>query len=99
MDNVEKTVRHHWQPMEEYRPNVIEQFDLMEEEQNKADIIRKLKSNQYIILAENGDVNKFNLIINQLKQEGLDIEKGNHEYGWKMPLIGKRRELRIFKRH
>ena len=72
----------------------------------KAEVIKNLKPNQYIpfstLPAKETNTSKFNYIVNYLKKEvGLDIGKGNAEFGYKMPLPEKEetfRELRIFRR-
>jgi hypothetical protein len=69
-------------------------------------IIKNLKVNQYfvakIVSPEIFANNYFEKYINELKLEGLDIGKGECEYGYKMPLPEKgeeRRKLIIFKRN
>ena len=72
----------------------------------RAEVIKKLKPNQYIpfstLPAKETNTSKFNNIVNYLKKEsGLDIGKGYAEFGHKMPLPEKEdkfRELRIFRR-
>lgn len=100
METVEKTVQHQWESMKEYELDEKDIGILCDiEEGNSIDIIKKIPVNHYFDLRENGSVEQYNSIINYLKKEGLDIGKGDCEYGWKMPLIEKRRKLRIFKRH
>jgi len=77
-------------------------------------IIKKLPVNQYInitnplnkfLLIKKDEIKKYgsfeylNLIIENLKKEGLDIGKGNCKYGYKMPIIDKKTQLRIFRRN
>ncbi len=100
MSILETTIKEHrWKPLEEYKPNVqdVENLTGMGVG-SRADVIKKLSSNQFIVLRSNGTVEKYNLIIESLRKEGLDIGKGDCEYGWKMPIEKGKRELRIFRR-
>jgi len=86
--------------MEEYISNEEDSVILVNGEYlEKINIIKKISPNQYIVLYKNGGVETYNSVIENLRKQGLDIGKGNCEYGWKMPLINKKRELRIFRRH
>jgi hypothetical protein len=95
-----ETMQHQWKPMEEYISNEEDSVILVNGEYlEKINIIKKISPNQYIVLYKNGGVETYNSVIENLRKQGLDIGKGNCEYGWKMPLINKKRELRIFRRH
>jgi len=68
-------------------------------------IAKKMKVNNYFVAqtmsAQNKDTIYFQTYIDELKGEGMDIGKGEAEYGYKMPLAEKgesRRELIIFRR-
>lgn len=100
IENKTEEVKHQWPVMEEYKLDESDTEILMGlGNGNMIDVIKKINLNQYIILGSKGTAEKYNLIINWLKKSGLDIGKGSCEYGWRMPLIKERRELRIFKRH
>ena len=86
--------------MEEYKLDRNDEDILLDiEDDGLIDIIRKLNPNQYIILSNNGYIKGYNSLIDRLKKEGLDIGRGNYQYGWKMPLVNKKIEFRIFRRH
>lgn len=85
--------------MEEFKLEVEDFLDWIDG--NKIEILEKLKPNQYIRYGKI-NVEKLNLILERLKEKGLDIGKGNCEYGYKMPIIqngNKERELIIFRRY
>ncbi|MEK6833149.1 MAG: hypothetical protein AABY32_03805 [Nanoarchaeota archaeon] len=98
---------HCWEGLTEYKidndEDLINQVELYAE--GSFNIANKLKANQYFIaktvsLVKFGG-NYFDNYINNLKSLGLDIGKGNCEYGYKMPLPEKgedRRKLIIFRR-
>lgn len=71
----------------------------------KIEIFRKLRPGQYIPVdymdATCTNTIKFQNRIEYLRRAGLDIGKGDAEYGYQMPLPKKgdeKRELRIFRR-
>ncbi len=100
MKTVETITQHQWPLMEEYKLEKSDEEILLDiREGSLIDIIKKLNFNQYIVLNSNGTVEKYNSIIENLRKKGLNIGKGNCEYGWKMPIINKKRELRIFRRN
>ena len=96
---IEKIVEHHWKPMEEF---ILKDEDLFDwTNGNKIGVLKKLKPNQYIQLGK-VNVTALNLVLDNLKEDGLNIGKGNCEYGYKMPLPqngNKERELIIFRRY
>lgn len=101
-----KTGNHCWEKMTEYIPEiegVTSMFELGTEGFYK--ISEKMKPNQYYIPktlpADFTDTSLFNNYIEALKSLGMDIGKGECEFGYKMPLPKKdeiRRELIIFRR-
>lgn len=99
--------KHFWKGLTEY------QLDDSEDFLNSTEggiggaiiILKKMNPNQYFIAstipAKIRNVNTFDNYVNKLKSLGLDIGKGNCEYGYKMPLPEKeksKRELIIFRR-
>ena len=99
---IEKTVQHCWKPMEEYQLKDENLIDWIEGYANdRIEIMKKMKPNQYMVISSQGDIKKFNTIIELLKEKGLDVGKGNCEYGYKMPLPqngDEYRQLIIFRR-
>ena len=101
-----KTKKHCWEELTEYIPEidgVVSMFELNAEGFYK--ISEKMKSNQYYIPktmpAEITNTYIFNKYIEKLKSLGMDIGKGDCEYGYKMPLPEKgeeKRKLIIFRR-
>ena len=97
---------HSWEGLTEYIPEingVVSGVELSAKRFYK--ISEKMKPNQYYIPdtmpAEITNTYIFNKYINALKSLGLDIGKGDCEYGYKMPLPEKgesMRELIIFRR-
>lgn len=70
-----------------------------------AEILKRIGPNEYLpvheLKAEERNVQPFNNYIEALKYHGLNVDKGNAEYGFKMslPENGQRyRELIIFRR-
>jgi hypothetical protein len=68
-------------------------------------ILKKMNVNEYIIAktlsAEELNTNYFHQYIKMLNSKGIDIGKGESEYGYKMPLPNKKddsRKLIIFRR-
>lgn len=102
MKTIERQVEHCWKPMEEYKISGKDSFDWIEGSVNeRIEIIRKMKPNQYISIVSRGNIRIFNRIIENIKDEGLDIGKGNCEYGYRMPLPingDTNRKLIIFRR-
>ncbi len=91
--------RHQWKPMEEYKADAIEIHNLADGSiEDKIGVIKKMDRNQYVILENRGTVEHYLSVIEKLEKNGLDIGKGNCQYGWRMPIIEKKRELRIFRR-
>ncbi|MFA4953597.1 MAG: hypothetical protein WC584_05215 [Candidatus Pacearchaeota archaeon] len=96
---IENIVEHHWKPMEEFRLEGEDFLDWIEED--KIEILKKLKPNQYIRFGKI-NIKAFNLVLDKFREEGLDIGKGNCEYGYRMPIKQNRseeRELIIFRRY
>jgi hypothetical protein len=101
-----KTKKHCWEKFNEYIPEiggVVSMFELGAEGFYK--ISEKMKPNEYYIPttlpAEITNTYIFNKYIEALKLLGLDIGKGECEFGYKMPLPEKtenRRNLIIFRR-
>lgn len=101
---------HFWEPMKEYKldeeDNTNQKRGLEDKIEEKVNILRKMKPNQYIIAmilpAKETNTQPFLNYIEKLKEEGLDIDKSDSvEYGYKMPSAekGKKvRELKIFRR-
>lgn len=103
MKTIEKQTEHHWKPMEEYKIEYEGLMDWIEGNVNdRIEIIRHMQPNQYINICSKGSIKKFNSIIEYFRENGLDIGKGNCEYGYKMPLPKEKnstdRELIIFRR-
>ncbi|MEX2017354.1 MAG: hypothetical protein WD876_02680 [Candidatus Pacearchaeota archaeon] len=92
-------VRHHWKPMEEYKIDYRDVPNLRGDgEGSRIDAIKKIPPNKYIVLHSSGRVENYLEEIENLRKEGLDIGKGDCQYGWKMPTKKRKRELRIFRR-
>ena len=71
----------------------------------RVDILKRLRQGQYIPVDEmkagGTNTTRFQNYIELLRREGLDIGKGDAEYGYKMPLPERSasyRELIIFRR-
>lgn len=104
-ESLDKKV-HCWEGLTEYIPEidgVVSMIELGAEGFYK--ISEKMKPNQYYVVKtmppEIVNTHIFNKYINALKSLGLDIGKGDCEYGYKMPLPEKgeeKRKLIIFKR-
>lgn len=96
---IEKVVEHHWKPMEEFKLDNEDILDWVEGD--RIEILKKLKPNQYIKY-DKINLDELNLILNKFRENGLNIGKGNCEYGYRMPLPQngiKERELIIFRRY
>lgn len=98
---------HIWKDLEEYQLQDHNEFmELLEVGvEGMANILRKIKVNQYFVVAgkirDIRDTRYFQNYIAKLKEEGLDIGRGDAEYGFKMPLPKNgetERELIIFRR-
>ena len=114
MSTIENVFRHFWKPMEEI-PLQYEGIDSGTSEEVKdfykrlVEGMKKMQPNQFCTIrarsTHTGGIDLmvpevFHKYIESLKESGLDIGKGDCEYGFKMPLAhGKRRELIIFRRH
>ena len=101
MKKIEKQVEHCWKPMEEYQLKNKNLIDWIDGYAN-IEIMRKMQPNQYIVITGKGDIRKLNSIIENLREKGLDVGKGNCEYGYKMPLPTKKEEPRkliVFRRY
>jgi hypothetical protein len=103
MKTVEKTVQHCWKPMEKFQiDDVMDVEDLMVgSPEEKINILRKLKPNQYVSISFIREYTKpLELYLQKLKENGLDIGRGDCEYGYRMPLPQNgNRQLIIFRRH
>jgi hypothetical protein len=97
---------HCWEGLSEYKFN---QDDLLNSSEfgieGTYNIAQNLKVNQYfiakIVSPKLFGSNYFDKYLNELKSLGLDIGKGECEYGYKMPLPEKgeeKRKLIIFRR-
>ena len=97
--SIEQEVVHHWEPMEEFQ---LKEEDISEwNEGNRFDILKKLKRNQYLKYGK-VNVEEINLVLDRLREGGLNIGKGKCEYGYKLPVPqdkSKDRELIIFRRY
>jgi hypothetical protein len=108
---------HFWEELEEYKmteEEILEEkaimvyrntADLKNVKEYRINLLKKIKTGQYFVFSElpasEKDITKFLEDINMIKEHGLDIGKGDFEYGPKMPLPkreGKFRKLIIFKR-
>ena len=70
-------VKHFWPLMEEYNLSAADEESLSGAGfENQIDIIKKIPKNKYIILRKDGTEKGYNLIIDKLKEAGLDIGKG-----------------------
>ncbi len=95
-----------WEGLSEYEISSDDFLDSVDGEmEGNVNILRRMQVNQYFVVARmigGTDTCYFQRIITELNEEGLDIGKGDAEYGYKMPLSknGKTgRELIIFRRH
>jgi hypothetical protein len=109
MEVLEATVQHQWKPMEEY--HLDDANDIVMEIEgviSEREVLEKMKPNQYRKF--DGSLKQLQKRIENLKEEGLDIGKGNCMYGYKFPLperkvklecreVEPRRELIIFRRY
>jgi hypothetical protein len=97
---------HVWEGLTQYHLDEKDIFNLVEGGiEGTIEILKKMKPNQYHVAktmpSEIINTNTFDDYLNNLKSLGLDIGKGNCEYGYKMPLPEKgedNRKLIIFKR-
>jgi hypothetical protein len=102
--NLEKQIV--WEGLKEYEigeEDFLNWFECGFE--GKIEVLKKLNINQYVVFdktnSTNKSINNFNEILDNLKDYGFDIGKGDAEYGYKMPLPEKKgepRKLIIFKR-
>jgi len=112
MQTVEKTVQHCWKPMKEFQVSGEDFIDSIEgDTKDIVEIMKKMQPNQfYVACTMNAAINgtdlmnpsRFHKYIESLREKGLDIGDGNHEYGYSMPIPKKKditRELIIFRRH
>ncbi len=99
---------HFWECLKKYNMSFDEQEDISILENDPKDIskiLKKLNSNEYLetitLPANEVNTKKFLQYIEMLKDYGLDIGKGDSEYGFKMPIHKKGENIRkliIFKR-
>lgn len=97
---------HCWEGLSSYefdKEDVVNKLELSIE--GVFTIANKLKVNQYFIAesvsSEMFNTNYFDKYLEELRYLGLDIGKGDCEYGYKMPLPNKgenKRDLIIFRR-
>lgn len=96
-----------WNDLKEYKPGLEDSLIIDESEdiRDKADILKKINSGEYLAIAtldsSTTDTRPFQEAINQLREAGFDIGKGDAQYGFKMPIPYKndiRRKLIIFRR-
>lgn len=98
---------HVWEGLTEYALNNSDDiFNLVEGGlEGTYEILKKMNKNQYLVVEtlpiEVKNTDKFSKVMDELKNYGLDIGRGDCEYGYKMPLPSKgddRRKLIVFKR-
>jgi hypothetical protein len=97
---------HCWEGLSEYKLNQDDFINSVELGiEGIYNLAQNLKANQYfiarIVSPKLFAANYFDKCLNELKSLGLDIGKGDSEYGYKMPLPEKRedeRKLIIFRR-
>ena len=99
---IEKTVEHHWKPMEEFRCEEDTEDFLDLTDGDKIRVLRRLRPNQYIKWCGEINVEAIDSLLSKLRREGLDIGRGGCEYGYRAqipPNGGKKRKLIIFRRY
>ena len=93
--------------MKEYKVDSDDFMDLVEGGmEEKVNILKKLEVGEFLVvdrmnLAIGNDTTRFNRYIEQLRETGLDVGRGDVEYGFKMPLPEKNdafRKLIVFRR-
>jgi len=104
MKTIENQVEHHWKPMEEYKLNEEEIMDFIDKSVDyRIKIIKKMKPNTYLVYDNSilSNIKRFDSEIESLKENGLDIGKGNSQYGYRMPIPkkGEGKKLIIFRRY
>ena len=99
MEKIENVI-HQWKPMQEYQTDEEDEQILPDiEDGSLIGILKKIPKNQYFVLGSRGySVEIYMKMIEKLKKHGLEIGKGDCEYGWKMPILNHQRELRVFRR-
>jgi hypothetical protein len=89
--------------MEEYKISQGDFIDWIEGNiEDRIIIIKKMKPNTYLVYDNSilSNIKRFDLEIESLKENGLDIGKGNCQYGYRMPIPkkGEGKKLIIFRR-
>lgn len=101
LETTVKPIHHHWKPMEEYCPGDANDIAMeIEGVVSGREALEKMKPNQYRKF--DGSLKQLQRRIENLKEEGLDIGKGNCMYGYRLPLpkrLTDKRELIIFRRY
>jgi len=95
-----------WPKLQEYELSSREKLEFSEGGiEGRVGLLRKFKSNQFLVVctlpASQKNIGPFEKYIDELVYLGLDVGKGNAEYGFKMPLPKKgdlERGLIIFRR-
>ena len=95
-----------WNDLKEYKPNLEDSLVLDEGDvRDKMDILKKINPGEYLVIntMDSGktDTKSFQETIYQLREMGLDIGRGDSQYGFKMPIPNKKdthRKLTIFRR-
>ncbi|MBS3151005.1 hypothetical protein J4443_01325 [Candidatus Woesearchaeota archaeon] len=108
-----QTIENHvWEPLKEHEIRPEDQIDYLEARGSREDIsvimgiLQHLAPNEYLpvynLKARERDVSPFHGYIEALRSAGLDVGKGDAEYGFRMPLPENGqsdRELIIFRRN
>ena len=98
---------HMWEPLSEYQISSQEEFLMYAEDgiERKVQILRNLPLNKYLVVdnlpATITNTQPFQKTIKNLRSYGLDIDRGDAKYGFKMPLPKNgdmKRDLIIFRR-
>jgi hypothetical protein len=95
-----------WEGLREYKIGEEDFLNWFEQGfEGKVEVLKKLNINQYVVFdntnSTNKAINNFNNILDNLKSYGIEVGKGDAEYGYKMPLPEKNESMRkliIFKR-
>jgi len=115
MTTIEEKARQGWERMKEYQPSEEAMFSIWRDGAlnllDKAEDMKNMKPNEFIELyhGESYDIPQLNSMIEILREHGLDVGRGNCEYGFRIPLpehfkdtykeIHTVRKLIVFRRH
>ena len=100
IDTAEPQIKNQWKPLEKYSLDNGElEILLGDSKENVGEIMKKIPVNKYVIIDSGKKVEDYFSFIDSLKEKGLDVGRGDAEYGWRMPIVKKKIQLKIFRRH